>query len=160
MTMTMAPFVVGDKVYVGNSGGELGVWGWLAALDVKTGKELWRAYSTGTDKDVKIGADFKPFYSWMKGKDLGVTTLAGRHVEDRRRRRLGLDLLRPGDQPDLLRHQQSRPARAGAAARLQPVDERRCSRATRPPAWPSGPTSSRRTTSGTTTASTRTCCST
>ena len=26
-TMTMAPFVVGDKVYVGNSGGELGVWG-------------------------------------------------------------------------------------------------------------------------------------
>ncbi|MEP7140791.1 MAG: PQQ-binding-like beta-propeller repeat protein, partial [Caldimonas sp.] len=41
MTMTMAPFVVGDKVYVGNSGGELGVWGWLAALDVKTGKELW-----------------------------------------------------------------------------------------------------------------------
>ena len=46
VTMTMAPFVVGDKVYVGNSGGELGVWGWLAALDVKTGKELWRAHST------------------------------------------------------------------------------------------------------------------
>src|SRR5512146_11495 len=36
-TMTMAPFVVGKKVYVGNSGGELGVWGWLAALDVDTG---------------------------------------------------------------------------------------------------------------------------
>ena len=74
MTMTMAPFVVGDKVYVGNSGGELGVWGWLAALDVKTGKELWRAHSSGTDKDVMIGPDFKPFYSWMKGKDLGLTT--------------------------------------------------------------------------------------
>ena len=42
-TMTMAPFVVGNKVYVGNSGGELGVWGWLAALDVDTGKEVWRA---------------------------------------------------------------------------------------------------------------------
>ena len=74
MTMTMAPFVVGDKVYVGNSGGELGVWGWLAALDVKTGKELWRAHSSGTDKDVLIGADFKPIYSWMKGKDLGKMT--------------------------------------------------------------------------------------
>ncbi|MEP7058441.1 MAG: PQQ-binding-like beta-propeller repeat protein, partial [Caldimonas sp.] len=74
VTMTMAPFVVGDKVYVGNSGGELGVWGWLAALDVKTGKELWRAHSSGTDKQVMIGADFKPFYSWMKGKDLGKTS--------------------------------------------------------------------------------------
>ncbi|MDQ2736189.1 MAG: PQQ-dependent dehydrogenase, methanol/ethanol family [Pseudomonadota bacterium] len=73
-TMTMAPFVVGDKVYVGNSGGELGVWGWLAALDVKTGKEVWRAHSSGTDKDVLIGSDFKPFYSWMKGKDLGKTS--------------------------------------------------------------------------------------
>ena len=73
-TMTMAPLVVGDKVYVGNSGGELGVSGWLAALDVGTGKELWRAYSTGTDEQVRIGADFKPFYSWMVGKDLGVTT--------------------------------------------------------------------------------------
>jgi PQQ-dependent dehydrogenase (methanol/ethanol family) len=70
-TMTMAPFVVGNKVYVGNSGGEMGVWGWLAALDVDTGKELWRAYSTGTDDQVRIGADFKPFYSWMVGKDLG-----------------------------------------------------------------------------------------
>jgi lanthanide-dependent methanol dehydrogenase len=72
--MTMAPFVVGNKVYVGNSGGELGVWGWLAALDVDTGKELWRAYSTGTDDEVRIGTEFKPFYSWMVGKDLGHTT--------------------------------------------------------------------------------------
>ncbi len=73
-TMTMAPFVIGNKVLVGNSGGEMGVRGWIAALDVKTGKELWRAYSTGPDADVKIGADFKPFYSWMQGKDLGVST--------------------------------------------------------------------------------------
>jgi alcohol dehydrogenase (cytochrome c) len=73
-TMTMAPFVVGDKVYVGNSGGELGVWAWLAALDVDTGKELWRAYSTGTDGQVRIGSDFKPFYAWMVGKDLGVSS--------------------------------------------------------------------------------------
>ncbi len=79
--MTMAPLVVGDKVYVGNSGGEMGVRGWLAALDVDTGKELWRAYSTGPDADVKIGADFKPFYPWLKGKDLGVTHLAGRGMD-------------------------------------------------------------------------------
>jgi PQQ-dependent dehydrogenase (methanol/ethanol family) len=73
-TMTMAATVYGDKVYVGNSGGEMGVHGWLAALDVKTGKELWRAYNTGPDDQVKIGADYKPFYSWLKGKDLGQTT--------------------------------------------------------------------------------------
>ncbi len=73
-TMTMAPLMVGNKVFVGNSGGEMGVQGWIAALDVDTGKELWRAYSTGSDKRDLIGADFKPFYSWMKGKDLGIST--------------------------------------------------------------------------------------
>ena len=47
---TMAATVVKDKVLVGSSGGELGVRGWLAALDVKSGKEVWRAYQTGPDK--------------------------------------------------------------------------------------------------------------
>jgi len=73
-TMTMAPFVVGNKVLVGDSGGEMGVWGWIAALDVASGKELWRAHSTGSDERVRIGNDFKPFYDWMKGKDLGIST--------------------------------------------------------------------------------------
>lgn len=73
-TMTMPVMVVGDKVYAGNSGGELGAHGWLAALDVNSGHELWRAYSTGSDADAKIGPDFKPFYSWLVGKDLGVST--------------------------------------------------------------------------------------
>jgi alcohol dehydrogenase (cytochrome c) len=73
-TMTMSPFVVGNKVFVGNSGGEMGAIGWIAALDVNTGKELWRAFSTGPDSLVKIGPDFKPFYPWLKGKDLGVST--------------------------------------------------------------------------------------
>jgi hypothetical protein len=67
-------FVVGNKVLVGNSGGEMGKIGWLAALDIGTGKEIWRAYSAGSDQLVKIGPDFNPFYDWMKGKDLGVTT--------------------------------------------------------------------------------------
>ena len=39
-TITMAPLVVKGKVLVGDSGGELGVRGWLAALDVATGKIL------------------------------------------------------------------------------------------------------------------------
>jgi lanthanide-dependent methanol dehydrogenase len=73
-TMTMAPFVVGDKVFVGNSGGELGVRGWLSALDVATGAVVWRAYSTGPDDEVRIGPDFHPFYAHDRGKDLGVST--------------------------------------------------------------------------------------
>jgi lanthanide-dependent methanol dehydrogenase len=73
-TMTMAPLVVKGKVLVGNSGGELGVRGWIAALDAATGKIVWRAYSTGPDRDVLIGADFKPFYAQDRGTDLGVKT--------------------------------------------------------------------------------------
>ncbi|HEY5210049.1 MAG TPA: methanol/ethanol family PQQ-dependent dehydrogenase [Stellaceae bacterium] len=73
-SMTMAPLVVKGKVLVGNSGGEFGVRGWLTALDANTGKIVWRAYSTGPDKDVLIGPDFHPFYPQDRGKDLGVTT--------------------------------------------------------------------------------------
>jgi PQQ-dependent dehydrogenase (methanol/ethanol family) len=73
-TLTMAPLVVKDKVLVGNSGGEYGVRGWLQALDAATGKTVWKAYSTGPDKDVLIGPNFKPFYTGDKGADLGVTT--------------------------------------------------------------------------------------
>ena len=73
-TLTMAPLVVKGKVLVGNSGGEMGVRGWLTALDENSGKIVWRAYSTGPDKDVLIGADFKPFYKSHQGKDLGVSS--------------------------------------------------------------------------------------
>jgi lanthanide-dependent methanol dehydrogenase len=73
-SMTMAPLVVKNKVFVGNSGGEFGVRGWLKALDANDGKVAWTAWSTGPDSDVLIGPDFKPFYQKEKGKDLGVTT--------------------------------------------------------------------------------------
>ena len=73
-TITMAPLVVKGKVLVGNSGGEYGVRGWLAAVDLRDGRILWRAYSTGPDKDVLIGSDFAPFYDSDRGRDLGVST--------------------------------------------------------------------------------------
>ncbi len=71
-TLTAAAFAVGDLVYVGNSGGELGVRGKIVALDVHDGHEVWRAYSTGPDKDVLIDADTRPFYPMDQGKDMGV----------------------------------------------------------------------------------------
>lgn len=73
-SMTMAPLVVKGKILIGNSGGELGVRAWLTALDEATGRILWRAWSTGPDKDVLIGPDFHPFYAADQGKDLGVST--------------------------------------------------------------------------------------
>src|SRR5205814_10146230 len=76
-SMTMAPLVVKGKVIVGNSGGEFGVRGWVAALDTKSGKLLWRGYTTGPDKDVLIGANFKPFYEQDRQKDLGVKSWQG-----------------------------------------------------------------------------------
>ena len=76
-TITMAPIVVKGKVLVGSSGGEMGVRGWLAAIDANTGKEVWRAYNTGSDRDVKVGPRFKAFYPQDNGKDLGLTTWPG-----------------------------------------------------------------------------------
>jgi PQQ-dependent dehydrogenase (methanol/ethanol family) len=73
-TITMAPMVVHDKVLVGNSGGEFGVRGWLAALNTKDGSVAWKAYSTGPDSEVLIGDRFKAFYQSEKGTDLGVKT--------------------------------------------------------------------------------------
>ena len=71
-TITMAPLVAEGKVLVGNSGGEMGVRGWIAALDEGSGKIAWKAYNTGPDKDVLIGPDFHPFYAMDRGSDLGV----------------------------------------------------------------------------------------
>ncbi len=73
-TMTMAPLVAKGKVFVGISGGEYGVRGWIHALNEADGQSVWKAYNTGPDQDVKIGPNFKPFYDSEKGKDLGVTT--------------------------------------------------------------------------------------
>jgi PQQ-dependent dehydrogenase (methanol/ethanol family) len=76
-SMTMAPLAVKGTIVVGNSGGEFGVRGWTAGLDAQTGKVVWRAYSTGPDKDVLIGPNFKAFYPSERGADLGVKTWTG-----------------------------------------------------------------------------------
>ncbi|MDO9316551.1 MAG: PQQ-dependent dehydrogenase, methanol/ethanol family [Burkholderiaceae bacterium] len=73
-TLTGAPIVAKDKVIIGNAGGELGIRGWVQALDLKTGKALWKAYNTGPDADVKIGAGFHAYYAKDRGTDLGATS--------------------------------------------------------------------------------------
>jgi len=76
-TLTGAPIVAKDKVIVGNAGGELGIRGWVQALDLKTGKPVWKAYSTGPDADVLITGNTHPFYAKDRGTDLGTTTWPG-----------------------------------------------------------------------------------
>jgi alcohol dehydrogenase (cytochrome c) len=43
--ITHAPLVIKDKVIVGVAGGEFGIRGFIAAYDIKTGKEDWRFYT-------------------------------------------------------------------------------------------------------------------
>jgi alcohol dehydrogenase (cytochrome c) len=43
--MSLAPLVVDGKVILGASGGELGVRGFVAAIDAETGKEVWKTYT-------------------------------------------------------------------------------------------------------------------
>jgi len=54
---TNAPHVFKDKVITGISGGEWGVRGFLAAYDINTGKQVWKAYSTGPDQEMLIDPD-------------------------------------------------------------------------------------------------------
>ncbi|MBN8441602.1 MAG: methanol/ethanol family PQQ-dependent dehydrogenase [Thauera sp.] len=63
---TNAPHVFGDKVITGISGGEWGVRGFLAAYDINTGKQVWKAYSTGPDNEMLIDPD--KTMTWTDGK--------------------------------------------------------------------------------------------
>ena len=67
-TGTSAPFVVNNKVLVGVSGGEFGVRGYLTAYDVRTGAQVWRAYSIGPDADTLID----PARTTQLGKPVGA----------------------------------------------------------------------------------------
>ncbi len=44
-SITMAPRVAKGKVFIGASGGEFGVRGWIAAYDAETGRQVWRFWT-------------------------------------------------------------------------------------------------------------------
>ena len=78
---TNAPHVFKDKVITGISGGEWGVRGFLAAYDINTGKQVWKAYSTGPDNEMLIDPD--KTMTWTDGalkpvgKDSSLKTWQG-----------------------------------------------------------------------------------
>lgn len=65
-TNTNAPHVFKDKIITGISGGEFGVRGRIEAYDIKTGKRLWTAWSTGPDQDLLL--DPKKTMTWTNGR--------------------------------------------------------------------------------------------
>jgi PQQ-dependent dehydrogenase (methanol/ethanol family) len=72
-TTPMAPFVVNNVVIVGASGGEMGIYGWVKGLDLKTGKVLWTGHNMGPDDQVLVKAGtFHSFYD--QGQELARTS--------------------------------------------------------------------------------------
>lgn len=67
-TGTSAALVVKDKVLVGISGGEFGVQCHVTAYDLKSGKQVWRAFSEGPDDQIKID----PAKTTSLGKPVGA----------------------------------------------------------------------------------------
>ncbi|MEJ8796777.1 methanol/ethanol family PQQ-dependent dehydrogenase [Trinickia caryophylli] len=65
-TNTNAPHIFGDKVLTGISGGEFGVRGRVVAYDIKSGKPVWTAYSTGPDNEILLDPD--KTMTWADGK--------------------------------------------------------------------------------------------
>ncbi|MGA9869208.1 MAG: lanthanide-dependent methanol dehydrogenase XoxF5 [Acetobacteraceae bacterium] len=76
-TGTSAPMVIGDKVYVGVSGGEFGVRGWLAAYSTADGKQVWRAYSMGPDSDILVDPEKTTDLGKPIGKDSSLASWQG-----------------------------------------------------------------------------------
>jgi PQQ-dependent dehydrogenase (methanol/ethanol family) len=76
-TGTSAPIVVKDKVYVGISGGEYGVRGHLTAYDTKTGKQVWRGYSTGPDNEMLVDPEKTQHMLKPIGENSGIDTWKG-----------------------------------------------------------------------------------
>ncbi|MFN2571868.1 MAG: PQQ-dependent dehydrogenase, methanol/ethanol family [Gemmatimonadales bacterium] len=70
-TTPMAPFIARGRVFVGPSGGEFGIYGWLKALDLATGKIVWTAHNMGPDSLMLV----KP--GTFSSADLGVSTWSG-----------------------------------------------------------------------------------
>ena len=76
-TGTSAPLVVKDKVLIGISGGEFGVQCHLTAYDLKTGKQVWRAFSEGPDNEMLVDPEKTTDLGKPIGKDSSLKTWQG-----------------------------------------------------------------------------------
>ena len=79
-TGTSAPLVVKDKVIVGISGGEYGSDCHLTALDKKTGKRVWRAYTNGDDGRILFDAKKTTVLGKPVGKNSSPNSWKDDHI--------------------------------------------------------------------------------
>ncbi len=76
-TGTSAPLVIKDKVLIGISGGEFGVQCHVTAYDMKTGKQVWRAFSEGPDDQIMLDPEKTMALGKPVGKDSSLKTWQG-----------------------------------------------------------------------------------
>src|ERR1700748_1148245 len=76
-TGTSAPMVIKDKVLVGISGGEVGVQCHVSAYDLKTGNQVWRAYSEGPDNQILVDPQKTTALGHPVGADSSTKTWQG-----------------------------------------------------------------------------------
>lgn len=76
-TGTSAPLVVKDKVLIGISGGEFGVQCHVTAYDLKSGKQVWRAFSEGPDDQIMVDPEKTTDLGKPVGKDSSIKTWQG-----------------------------------------------------------------------------------
>ncbi len=76
-TGTSAPVVIKNMVLVGVSGAEFGIRGRLTAYDIKDGKQIWRAYSTGPDKEMMIDPEKTTELGKPVGRDSSLKSWEG-----------------------------------------------------------------------------------
>ncbi|HEV7879666.1 lanthanide-dependent methanol dehydrogenase XoxF5 [Bradyrhizobium sp.] len=76
-TGTSAPLVIKDKVLIGISGGEFGVQCHVTAYDMKSGKQVWRAFSEGPDDQIMFDPDKTMEHGKPVGKDSSLKTWQG-----------------------------------------------------------------------------------
>jgi alcohol dehydrogenase (cytochrome c) len=74
-TATVLP--VKDKLLVGISGGEFGVPCHVTAYDIKSGKKIWRAYSSGPDDQILFNPEKTTSLGKPVGKDSSLKTWQG-----------------------------------------------------------------------------------
>ncbi|HEY2396294.1 MAG TPA: PQQ-dependent dehydrogenase, methanol/ethanol family [Rudaea sp.] len=78
-TITPAPIIVNDKVFIGFGGDEFAARGRVTAYALADGKKVWEFYSNGTDKDIGLTANSNkahPEYG-TAGHELGTKTYPG-----------------------------------------------------------------------------------
>ena len=78
-TITPAPIIAEDKVFIGFGGDEFAARGGVTAYNLADGKKVWECRTTGSDKDVCLTSNTNkthPEYG-TAGKDLGINTYPG-----------------------------------------------------------------------------------